>query len=75
MSFQAYIDNIQAKTGLTPTDFKTLAEKKGFVVGDKIPNTIKVTQITNWLKEEFQLGQGHAMAIVATFKGKSGNDK
>jgi Domain of unknown function (DUF4287) len=27
MSFQAYIDNITAKTGKTPEDFKALAEK------------------------------------------------
>ena len=28
MSFQAYLDNIQAKTGKSPSDFKELAEKK-----------------------------------------------
>lgn len=32
MSFQAYIDNIKAKTGKSPDDFKKLAEKKGPVV-------------------------------------------
>lgn len=31
MSFQAYIDNIKAKTGKTPADFKEMAEKKGFI--------------------------------------------
>ena len=31
MSFQAYIDNIKAKTGKTPADFKELATKKGFL--------------------------------------------
>ena len=30
MSFQAYLDNIQAKTGKSPADFRRLAEKKGF---------------------------------------------
>jgi hypothetical protein len=30
MSFQAYLDNIKAKTGKTPEDFKKLAEKKDF---------------------------------------------
>ena len=29
MSFQAYIDNIKAKTGKTPEEFKKLAEKDG----------------------------------------------
>ena len=70
MSFQAYIDNIKTKTGKTPDDFKKLAEKKGFIVKDEIRPGIKATQITDWLKEEFQLGHGHAMAIYATFKGK-----
>ncbi|WP_207421369.1 DUF4287 domain-containing protein [Desertivirga brevis] len=71
MSFQAYIDNIKAKTGKTPEDFKKLAEEKGFIVGDQLNASIKATEITNWLKEEFELGHGHAMAIYATFKGKT----
>lgn len=70
MSFQAYIDNIKTKTGKNPADFKQLAQEKGFVVNGEISKSIKVTQITNWLKEEFELGHGHAMAIVATLKGK-----
>ncbi len=71
MSFQAYIDNIKAKTGKTPADFKLLAEQKGFMVEGKPNPKIKATEITNWLKQEFELGHGHAMAIYATFKGKS----
>ncbi|MCX6319998.1 MAG: DUF4287 domain-containing protein [Bacteroidetes bacterium] len=71
MSFQAYIDNIKAKTGKSPADFKKLAQKKGYIKGDDLVPTIKATEITNWLKEEFSLGHGHAMAIYATFKGKS----
>lgn len=71
MSFQAYIDNIQAKTGKTPNDFKILAENKGFLKNGEIIKTVKATEITNWLKEEFDLGHGHAMAIYATFKGKT----
>jgi hypothetical protein len=71
MSFQAYLDNIKAKTGKTPADFKKLAAEKGFMVdGILNPNT-KATEITNWLKEEFELGHGHAMAIFASFKGKT----
>jgi Domain of unknown function (DUF4287) len=70
MSFQAYIDNIKAKTGKTPADFKRLAEKKGFLKTGQLVKTVKATEITNWLKEEFELGHGHAMAIYATLKGK-----
>jgi Domain of unknown function (DUF4287) len=75
MSFQAYIDNIQAKTGLLPEDFKALAIEKRFVVDGVIPKNFKATEITNCLKEEFELRHGHAMAIFATLKGKSRNDK
>ena len=71
MSFQAYIDNIKTKTGKSPADFKKLAEMKGFLQSGKLLPTVKATEITNWLKEEFELGHGHAMAIYATFKGKN----
>jgi hypothetical protein len=70
VSFQAYIDNIEAKTGLKPTDFRQRAAAKGFLVGDAIAPGVKATQITDWLKAEFGLGHGHAMAIYATFKGR-----
>lgn len=71
MSFQSYIDNIKLKTGKTPEDFKKLAQKKGFLDDGKIKSTVKATEITDWLKKDFQLGHGHAMAIYATIKGKS----
>ena len=71
MSFQAYLDNIKVKTGKGPEDFKKLAEKKGFLKDGQVIQTVKATEITNWLKEEFELGHGHAMAIYAAFKGKT----
>ena len=71
MSFQAYINNILAKTGKNPEDFKKLAEEKGFLHNGQLVKTVKATEITNWLKDEFDLGHGHAMAIYATFKGKT----
>ncbi|WP_324680626.1 DUF4287 domain-containing protein [Hymenobacter sp. GOD-10R] len=71
MSFQAYIDNIKAKTGKSLDDFRQLAEAKGFLQDGQLVASIKATVITNWLKEEFELGHGHAMAIYASFKGKT----
>jgi hypothetical protein len=56
MSFQAYIDNIKSKTGTTPADFKKLAEEKNFKVDGKLNPKVKATEITNWLKEDFELG-------------------
>lgn len=71
MSFQAYLDNIQTKTGKTPADFKAMAQAKGFATADGIAPGIKATQITDWLKGELDLGHGHAMAIFALLKGKT----
>jgi hypothetical protein len=47
MSFQAYIDNIKAKTGKTPADFKKLAEEKNFIVDGKLNPKVKATEITH----------------------------
>lgn len=68
MSFQAYLDNIQTKTGKTPEEFVNLAEEKEFLKGGKL--AVKATEITDWLKADFELGHGHAMAMFAYFKGK-----
>lgn len=58
MSFQAYLDNIETKTGLTARQFIELAREKGF------DETTKATPIVAWLEEDYALGQGHAMALV-----------
>lgn len=63
MSFQAYIDAIKAKTGLTTDDFKKLAEEKGLLV-----TGTTATQIFEWLKQDFDLGLGYARAIYALLK-------
>lgn len=66
MTFQAYIDNIHKKTGKTPDDFRKLADKKGL-----LKPGVKAMEVINWLKKEHGLGHGHAMAIFATFKGRT----
>jgi Domain of unknown function (DUF4287) len=71
MSFQAYLDNIKKKTGKTPEDFKKLADKKGL-----LKEGVKAGEIVAWLKKDFDLGHGHAMAIYAVFKSyKQGTGK
>ena len=69
MTFQAYIDNIQEKTGKTPEDFLKLAKAAGL-----LKPGVTATQITDWLKKEFSLGLGHARAIYATIKPHMGSD-
>lgn len=63
MSFQAYIDNIHAKTGKYPEDFRSIAQEKWILKPD-----MKATELVNFLKEEFDLWHGHSMAIWAVFK-------
>lgn len=70
MSFQAYLDNIKAKTGKLPQELQQLAQEKGFIKDGELLADVKAGQIVAWLKEEFDLGHGHAMAIYAYFKGK-----
>ncbi|WP_192627709.1 DUF4287 domain-containing protein [Microbacterium sp. OAE522] len=58
MTFQAYLDNIETKTGLTPRQFIDLAAEKGFG-----PDT-KATPILEWLKADYDLSRGYGMALV-----------
>ena len=69
MTFKAYMENIEAKTGKSPRDFRAMAKEKGFFDGKAIPPGVKAAQITDWLKTDFGLGHGHAMAIYALLKG------
>lgn len=63
MTFQAYIDNIEKQTGVGAAAWPKLAKAKGLTK----PGT-KATQITDWLRADYGLGHGHAMAIVKLLK-------
>ncbi len=58
MSFQAYLDAAEQKTGRTPQELVDLATARGFGPGTK------AGPILDWLKEDFDLGRGHGMALV-----------
>ena len=75
MSFQAYLDNIQARTGRTPEQFRNWGADKGFATDTGLNAGVKVGSIVAALKDEFGLGHGHAMAIVALLKGKRGAER
>jgi hypothetical protein len=70
MSFHTYLKNIEEKTGVSPEAFINLATQKGFIENNKLKAEIKANQIINWLKEDYQLGHGHAQAVYAYIKGK-----
>lgn len=58
MSFQAYLDAVEDKTGKTPEELLALASQRGF------GPTTKAGEIVDWLKNEYGVGRGHAMAFV-----------
>lgn len=62
MSFQAYLDNIETKTGRTPQQFIDEAHVKGFGADTK------AGEIVQWLADDYGLGRGHAMALVHVIK-------
>jgi hypothetical protein len=66
MTFKAYLENIQAKTGKSPEEFLKLAEKKGLIRDGKI--VAKYADLLKWLKSDMGLGHGHANAMILYFR-------
>lgn len=62
MSFQAYLDAIEKKTGRIPQDLVDEAHSRGFT------SETETAEIVAWLSEDYQLGRGHAMALVHVIK-------
>ena len=58
MSFQAYLDTIEKKTGLTPRQLVAEAHMRGFTA------ETKAAPILAWLAAQYGLGRGHGMAMV-----------
>ncbi|WP_323095535.1 DUF4287 domain-containing protein [Intrasporangium sp. YIM S08009] len=62
MSFQAYLDAIEKKTGRTPQELLEEAAAKGYG-----PDT-KAAVVVEWLAADHGLGRGHAMALFHVVK-------
>ncbi len=63
MSFQAYLDAIEDKTGLTPRELLTIAQSRGYD-----DPSVKAGVILEWLRDDYGLGRGHGMALVHVIK-------
>lgn len=63
MSFQAYLDAVEKKTGLTPRRLVEIATARGLAA-----DSIKAGEILEWLKTDYDLGRGHGMAMVHVIK-------
>jgi hypothetical protein len=64
MSFTGYLTTIESRTGLGPEDFRTLAAERGLLEDGKV----NPGEVIAWLAEDYELGRGHAMAIVAVLR-------
>jgi hypothetical protein len=62
MSFQAYLDAAEAKTGKTPRELVDEAHARGFDA------STKAGEILEWLQADYALGRGHGMALVHVIK-------
>ena len=67
MSFQAYLDTVEDRTGLTPRQLLEIARSKGL---DR-PDT-KAGDVVAWLRDDYDLGRGHAMAMWHVIKNGPG---
>ncbi len=66
MSFQAYLDAVEKKTGKTPQKLVDEAHVRGYG-----PDTTS-GEIVAWLADDYGLGRGHAMALVHVVKNGPG---
>ncbi|MBB2975374.1 hypothetical protein FHX49_000940 [Microbacterium endophyticum] len=62
MSYQAYLDAIEKKTGKTPQQLLGEASSRGYG-----PET-KASVVVEWLSAEYGVGRGHAMALFGVMK-------
>ncbi len=63
MTFDAYMNNIRARTGKAPQDFFDEAVRAGVLRPDT-----RAMEFVAWLKGHAGLGHGHAMAVWEAFK-------
>ena len=70
MSYQAYLDAIEKKTGKTPAELLGEAAARGFTAQSKAGD------FAVWLKDDYAVGRGHAMALFGVLKnGATISDK
>ena len=65
MSYQAYLDALEKKTGKTPQQLLDEAAARGY------GPTTKAGVVVDWLNEEYGVGRGHAMALYGVHQGRT----
>jgi hypothetical protein len=62
MSYQAYLDAVEARTGKTPQQLLDEAAARGY------GPTTKASVVLEWLRDEYGIGRGHGMALHGVLK-------
>ena len=62
MSFQAYLDAIEDKSGRTPAQLLAEAASRGY------DSTTQAAVVAAWLNDEYGIGRGHAAAFLQVLK-------
>lgn len=62
MSYQAYLDAVEKKTGRTPAELLAEAAERGFTP------TTRAADVVAWLHDDYDVGRGHAMAFYGVLK-------
>jgi hypothetical protein len=63
MSFQAYLDALETKSGRTPRELLALAAERGL----QGPST-RSAPVIDWLRDDYGIGRGHAVALLHVIK-------
>lgn len=62
MSYQAYLDALEAKSGRTPQQLLDEAAERGY------GPTTKAAEVLAWLEADYGAGRGHGMAFVGVLR-------
>ena len=62
MSYQAYLDALEAKSGRTPQQLLDEARERGY------GPTTKAGEVLTWLAADYGVGRGHGMAFYGVLK-------
>jgi hypothetical protein len=73
MTFRAYANNIQAKSGKSLEDLWDLANKMGFVKDGKI--VAEHAKLLSWLKTDIGLGHVHANMVILYLRLRTDDPK
>jgi Domain of unknown function (DUF4287) len=68
MSFEAYLRNIEARTGKSPEELRAVAIEAGVFTP-----TMKASELVALLEQEFSLGHRHSMAVWAASRTAGGS--